>query len=86
MSFVDYTPAPDRVEGVNGVLKKSKLVILHDSEEVRYKNRPKDLNHKRKFSTWNGAKATILLTGLGFLQIYKRYLSSPILYTPLYRL
>ena len=62
LSFVDYAPAPLRVEGVNGMIQKSRLVILHDSEEMRYLDRPKDLNHKRKFSTWNGAKATILFT------------------------
>ena len=62
MSFVDYSPAGNRVEGVNGVIKKSKLVILHDSEEMRYISRPKDFDHNMKFSTWNGAKATILYT------------------------
>ena len=60
MSFVDYSPAVNRVEGVNGVIKKSKLVILHDSEEMRYIARPKDFDHNMKFSTWNEAKVTIL--------------------------
>ena len=54
---MDFSPAVMRAEGLNEMLKKSRLVLLHDSEELRYYLRAEDLNVKRKFSSWNGHKA-----------------------------
>merc|ERR1712012_1489379 len=53
ITLVDFSPAYLRVNGVNSMLKKSKIVILHDSEEQRYPNLPKDFKYDEKFSKWN---------------------------------
>ena len=44
MALVDYNPYQNRVEGVNAMLKRSKVVVLHDSEENGYINKPIDFN------------------------------------------
>jgi len=57
ITFIDFSPSSLRITGVNSMLKMSKIVILHDSEEQRYKNIPKDFHYDSKFSYWNGKKA-----------------------------
>ena len=54
---MDYNPAFKRVEGVNNMLKMSKLVVMHDTEDMTYPMRPKDLDVNQRFSSWNGRKA-----------------------------
>ena len=44
MALVDYNPYQNRVEGVNAMLKKSRVVVLHDSEEEQYIDKPIDFN------------------------------------------
>ena len=36
MALVDYNPSRDRVTGVNSMIEKSEVVILHDSQEPKY--------------------------------------------------
>lgn len=42
IALVDYSPFTERVAGVNSMLQKSEIVILHDSQEHRYFDIPSD--------------------------------------------
>ena len=44
VALVDYDPFRDRVAGVEAMLRRSEVVILHDSEESRYHNVPRDFS------------------------------------------
>ena len=44
VALVDYDPFRDRVAGVKAMLKRSEVVILHDSEESRYHDVPTDFS------------------------------------------
>ena len=42
IAFVDFQPYQMRIAAVNSLLKKSEIVILHDSEDHRYNDIPQD--------------------------------------------
>ena len=42
MALVDYDPFRDRAAGVEAMLARSEVVILHDSQESRYHDVPSD--------------------------------------------
>ena len=44
MALVDYDPFRDRVAGVNSMIEKAEVVILHDSQESRYNDVPSDFS------------------------------------------
>ena len=44
VALVDYDPFRDRVAGVEAMLRRSEVVILHDSQESRYHDVPSDFS------------------------------------------
>ena len=44
MALVDYDPFRDRVAGVEAMISRSEVVILHDSQESRYHDVPSDFS------------------------------------------
>ena len=44
VALVDYDPFRDRVAGVEAMISRSEVVILHDSQESRYHDVPPDFS------------------------------------------